>query len=241
MEPHELATMAFEEAAPLWLASHRRHIHERTAFDYDKWIHMLRYYFRWMRLSEIGISHLEDYQRARTTGEVGGEKKRQAGPVCINHELGVLAQILKRAGLWKALDEHHKPLRIPRSTRGCALSMADEARLFEVLGSKKRWRVAYLCSVVTANATAGPGEIRMLRLRDLNLEADPPTVHIREGIKNKYRDRFIPLNQYALKAFQQLLKRANRLGATRPDHFLLPHRAGRNGQKELDPTRPMGS
>lgn len=147
IEPKQLASLPFAEAAPLWLESHRRHISERTAYDYAKWIDMLERFFGTLPLSEIGISQMESYQSARMAGEVGGEKKRKAGPVCINHELRVLAQILKRAGLWKELDEHYKPLRIPRSTRGCALSTADETRLFEVLGSKKRWRVAYLCAV----------------------------------------------------------------------------------------------
>ena len=48
------------------------------------------------------------------------------------------------------------------------------------------------------------------------------------------------LNEYALKAFQQLLKRGNRLGATKADHYLLPHRADRKGES-WDPTRPMSS
>jgi hypothetical protein len=201
---------------------------------------MLERYFGGVRLNEITIGQIEQYQNARLAGEIGGEKKQKAGPVCINHEMTVMTQILKRAKLWKEIDEHYKPLRIPPSTRGCALSSADEERLFRVMGSNRRWRLAYLCSVITANTTAGPGEILHLRLRDLNLEADPPTVHIREGIKNKHRDRFIPLNEYALKAFRQLVKRATQFGATRADHYLLPARV-QNGGEAYDPTRPMRS
>jgi integrase len=237
IEPRELAKLPFEQAAPLWLASHRVHVSERTAFDYERWIVVLGWFFHGVRLSEISISHLEHYQAARMSGELG-PKKKKAGPVCINHELTTLRLILRRAGVWKALEEHYRPIRVLPSTRGCALSPQDEERLFRAAASKRRWRVAYLCSLITANTTAGPGEIRMLRLRDLNLETDPPTVHIREGTKNKYRNRIIPLNWVAAKAFRRLLERANRLGATKPDHFLLPHRADEN-HSTADPTRPM--
>jgi hypothetical protein len=192
IEPHELAKLSFEEAAPLWLASHRVHISEKTEADYRRYIKALCWLFRGVRLNEISISHLEQYQAARMAGDLGPKKKR-AGPVCINHELGALCQLLKRAGLWRALDEHYKPLRIQKSTRGCALSLADEERLFSVMGSNRRWRVAYLCAVVTANTTAGPGEILNLRLRDLNLDADPPSICISQSIKRSQSSSVNPM------------------------------------------------
>jgi len=110
--------------------------------------------------------------------------------------------------------------------------------LFRYAASNPRWKLAFWCSLLTANTTAGPGEIRHLRLRDVQL--DPPTIHITEGVKNEYRVRMIPLNDPAAWALKQLLKRAKELGSSEPDHYLLPHRA-RNGDRGFDPRRPISS
>jgi integrase len=72
------------------------------------------------------------------------------------------------------------------------------------------------------------------------LRLEPPAISITEGVKNEYRRRTIPLNKPAAWALRQLCERAARLGATAPDHYLLPHRA-RNGARGFDPTRPIFS
>ena len=236
ISPGELARLSFPDAAHVWLSSHKRQISERTAKDYRDWTKMLTKFFGSLRLDQIHIGHIEQYQAHRLAGTEGLD---QAGPVCINHELGVLCQILKRAGLWAAIDPHYQPLRIPKSKRNRALTEEEEERLFRIAESNPRWLVAYLCSLITVNTTAGPGEIRKLRLRDVNL-GNNPYIQICEGAKNEYRIRPIPLIDTALWAVSQLVERARDLGATHPDHYLLPHRAA-NGETGADPTRPMGS
>ena len=104
--------------------------------------------------------------------------------------------------------------------------------------SNPRWKVAYCCSLITANTTAGPNEIRHLRVSDIDL--DPPAIRIVEGVKNEYRCRTIPLNEPAAWAVRDLLRRAKRLGSIEPNHYILPHRAP-NGDKGFDPTRPISS
>ena len=236
MNPDVLASLSFREAAPIWLESHRPHIGKGTIRDYEQCIRTLTGFFAVLRLREIHIGHFEQYQRARAAGEQPWG--RVAGPSRINHELNTLSQILKRASLWAPLAVHYHPLPLPRPKVGCALAPDEESKLFRIAASNPRWKLAYWCSLLTANTTAGPAEIRHLRLRDVSL--DPPQIHINEGVKNEYRVRMIPLNEPAEWALRQLLARAKELGCVEPDHYLLPHRA-RNGGRGFDSNRPISS
>jgi integrase len=233
-----LPSLTFAEAAPIWYAAHSRHVSAGTRRHYTNCIARLLSFFRETRLDEIRIGQLEHYQKLRTKGEGG---LHAAGPSLVNHEMNTLSQILRRVDLWAPIDPHYKTLKLPRPKVGCALSPEDEERLFRVASSNPRWKVAYLCSVLSANTTAGPAEIRHLRLRDVDLAAKPqPTIAIVEGVKNEYRARSIPLNGAAAAAVTELLARARRNGSSQPDHYLLPHRA-RNGSQGWDPTKPITS
>jgi integrase len=110
-----------------------------------------------------------------------------------------------------------------------------------VARSQPRWFIAYCCGLISRNTTAGPGEIRHLRLGDLEIDSPNGSfLHIEEGVKNAFRKRPVPLNGDARWAVLQLLERAKGLGAREPQHYLLPHRAKRVGMQP-DPDRPMGS
>jgi hypothetical protein len=76
--------------------------------------------------------------------------------------------------------------------------------------------------VACNNTTAGPGEIRKLRLKDI--DTNDWVLTVREGAKNDDRVRHIPLNDEAQWAMTELLKTAKRKGAYLPEHYLLPHR-----------------
>lgn len=258
IEPGALAALTFFDAAHIWLASHSRRISSRSKRDYENCIKQLKYFFSALRLSDIHIGHFEQYQAMRAEGSgsfarVNPEnnvlEEHPAGPSRINHELNTLSQVLARANLWAPILPYYQPLKLPRPRVGCAMTEEEEKTLFAVASSKPRWKVAYLCSLVTANTTAGPGEIRMLRLMDVDLSLQPPhapfgVLKIDLGAKNEYRIRPIPLNRTAHFALRELIARARDLGAVRPDHYLLPHRADHgNGKRrgDFDPTRPQSS
>jgi integrase len=86
--------------------------------------------------------------------------------------------------------------------------------------------------------TAGPNELRQLRLGDLVLEGREPYIQIpRAGAKNKYRKRAIPLiTEDAVWAMEGLVARARELGAWSPVHYLFPLQRSRT---HYDPNRPM--
>jgi integrase len=86
-----------------------------------------------------------------------------------------------------------------------------------------QWDVAYCAFVISINTTAGPGEIRYLRLQDIDLEKRIMRVQP-EGAKNLHRIRPIPLSDSALEAVRYLWARAQKLGSKEPAHYLLPYR-----------------
>lgn len=232
--------LAFSIAAKEWLKLRKGKIAQGTFAGYEQYIKKLNCFFGELLLKEINIGHFLEYQEWRQLDHPE-HKMRATGASYINHELNTVSQILHHAGLWAAIADHYEPLPLPKKKIGVALEQSDMETLFKVAQTKKRWKVAYLCSLLTANTTAGPGEIRHLQLGDIHLnDPDYPYIHIREGLKNAYRERFIPLNPIAYQAVSELMARAKKLGSHRSDHYLLPARAKKQGELP-DPYKPMGS
>lgn len=248
---HDLAHLPFSEASAEWLRN-RRGISAGTRRGYGEYLLHLNIFFGTMRLKDIHIWNVVCYQRERQQ-EIRGSRRHRArldvdmappqesdGGSRINHEISCLGQVLAHAGLWAEIAHFYEPLPLPQSI-GLALSAEEEEYLFAVARSRPRWLVAYCCGLLSRNTTAGPGEIRHLRRRDIELDSPRGSfIHIEEGVKNLFRKRPLPLNLDARWAVQQLLDRASALGANDPQHYLLPHRANRQGLP-TDPDRPMGS
>lgn len=88
--------------------------------------------------------------------------------------------------------------------------------------TKKKWLLAAHCMVIMMNTTMGFGELRKLRRHDVDMERCCVTV--REGAKNTYRQRTIPLNSKAKESMDFLLARWQKLGGSDDEHYILPHR-----------------
>jgi integrase len=233
------AQMKFPEAAEQWLAS-RNKINggeHSTRFMYTCYIKALTRFFADKRLDHITSEDLQEYQKLRAAGSLPGSS-RPAGPSLINHELNTLQQMMKRAGLWAGnVSDWYERLAVSQRGPGVALGIEEEDCLFRTASRKKRWLVAYCCSLITANTTAGPGEIRHLRLRDVELKEG--LIHIEEAIKTEGRRRTVPLNSHARWAMGILVELARKKGCYLPEHYLLPHRAHVKGAG-WDPLNPMG-
>lgn len=238
-EPASLDRMTFARAAPLWLERHKRTIAAKTHADYEFFIRTLNRFFAEIPLREIHLGHIQAYTQERLC---------TVGPCSINHEVNTLKQVLAYAGRWGEFEKFYKPLKVPKSRVGQALEPADEDRLFRVASTSPRWRVAYWASILTATTTAGPGEITHLHLNDISFGGDIDgislgTLRVRDGLKNKCRERLLPLNASSHWAAEQIVKRyfeiCERLAiAPDPEHYLLP---GRTRTSPYDPTKPMGS
>jgi integrase len=225
----------FKDAAPRWLESRKPRLAQGSIDDYEKNILRLNQFFGEMPLCDIGIANIAAYQKDRIAGRYPFTRK--AGPSRINHETMTLAQVLKRARLWKQFVDFYEPLPLPPARRGVALEPDEEKRLFELAQSKKRWKVGLCCWILTSTTSRGWSEIQQLRLRDINMTKKE--IFIDRG-KSVGRPGGVPLNESAIWAMQILLRRAAKLGAVHPSHFLLPHRASIAGGP-ADPTRPQGS
>src|SRR5215469_5253999 len=104
-----LSDMLFPDAADLWLRSCAG-ISENTRYSRFCNIKHLSKCFGEMKLAEIELSHIRDYQAQRAAGTIPGLRK--AGPSSINREISTLKQILDRAGEWDRLRKRYEPLRI---------------------------------------------------------------------------------------------------------------------------------
>ena len=228
MNPEGFSALTLSEAFPLWLES-RTKLTPRTRQDYESYFKALAPFFARLPLNEIHIGHIAEYRKMRL---------KTAGASRINHEINTLQQILNRAGLWAKIAPWYETLPVPKSV-GIALEPEEEQHLFQVAARKPRWKVAYLCSVLSRNTCAGPGEIRNLRLRSIDTR-EFSWIQIEQCVKTKFRIRKLICNEHASWALKQLFEMAEEKGAYLPDHYLLPHRAHKMGAKP-DPTVPMGS
>jgi integrase len=148
--------------------------------------------------------------------------------------------------LWSGLlQDTYQRLPVPKSGPGRALTPEETGKLIETARSKDRWFVA-LCATVLAYATGcRSGEIKTLKLGDLVLSTGQPCIRLRAEETKSRRSREAALNELGLWAVRHLLSRAELLGASRPDHYLLPaylskHTKGidpLHGNSGFDPTR----
>ena len=227
----------FSEVWPEFIAEKSQAIGPKTLLCYREYFRMLNPFFGEIRLLDIRITHVVAYRNSRPT----------AGAGLINHEINTLSQVLNKAGLWAELGQFYKQLPLPKTGPGQAFLPAEALWLLEVASRHKRWQTAYLCSLLSANTACGPGEIRNLRHRDINLHDGVGVLNIVDGAKNDYRVRTVPLNPDARWALEQLQEVALAKGSYKPEHYLVPARPYRligpknKNQCHADPDRPARS
>jgi integrase len=145
----------------------------------------------------------------------------------INHEISLLSMVLDRAGLWKFIKPHYKRLKVPKYGKGRALTSEERDRLIACAASNPRWRVAYLGTLLCANTGAGPGEVRKIKVKDIDLRNR--NIAIEQGAKNQHRKRDYPMTDTILWTCMQIFKRYHRLCdkyqvSPSPEHFVFPAR-----------------
>ena len=180
-----------------------------------------------MLLAQIQLRDILEYQQKR---------KLTAGPSCVNHEINTLAQILRQADLWDAVEKDYRPLPLPGWSPPKVLTAQEEEKFFRVAAGNPDWSVAYWAVSLTNNTSAKGTELRLLQIKHLKLEQETPTLHIPdETVKNDLGARVVPLNDVAEKQIRRIMKRAHALGARSPEHYVFPYRIKKN---IYDVTRP---
>lgn len=233
----DLGTLPIPRAFESWLEFKSERNRASTINCYRDYILRLNTFFAKINegrkepltLADVHIGHIEQYQRVNRQGYHAAS---------INHDINALSQVMRRAGLWTPIHEHYRPLPLPETDPPKVMSEAEEDRFFEFAARKdneESW-LAYWVASLTNNSTASGKELRMLQLGSIDLEGDPfPYFQVPKNMKNPNRPRRIPLNERGVEIMGRILKRADKMGSSRPEHYLFPLRIKRN---LFDPTKP---
>jgi integrase len=229
--------MGLVDAGKIWLAGKKsKGRSPKTLECCELNLNHLILFFGDMPLRQFEIGSFIAYRAARQQGIGVFEENGPVGVSAINHELNVLQQLLRRAGLYAPIKDFYGPLPEPDWKPPKTFTMKEEEIIFDTAASSPEVELAEIVFCITRNTTASGSELRAIHLRDLEMDVRPPRIHItREGTKNNIRPRVIPLNAEAEAAFRRAIDRANRLGSHRPEHYLFPFRINR---KYYDPNRP---
>ena len=236
-----------------------RYIKPNTMRSYEQYIRSLSLFFGPMPLEKIHLGHLREYQMARVEGRApfvryrrpqdakdrllngvripaNGKTACPAKPAQVNKELCLLKMILRRALAWTPqMEEFHADLDTASPEQPRALTPEEQARWLGTARSTERWALIYWYSLLAFDSTCSTDELRALRIGDVNLRYQ--TINVQEG-KNRYRRRGVAIeNADALWALEQLLDRAQSLGASGPRDYLFPSRDTR--RNAFDATAPM--
>ena len=218
-KPNPLPSDTLLEAGRIWLHRQQERQKVRTIENNDLQLRTLLRFFGDLPLVEFHVGHFEHYQ---------AERSKRVAASSVNKELNALSQILRLAGLWSAIRDRYRPLP-PGEPKAVKIFTAEEqTRLYRTLRGNPMLELAEIVFTITHNTTASGCELRLLRLRDLELEASPPRIHIPiEATKNSVRPRTIPLNEEGLNAFHRAVARAKKLGSHYPESYLFPLRVNR--------------
>jgi integrase len=170
------------------------------------------------RLNEITNQDLDNYTTKRLEEGIGAWS--------INKEILLWSLILKKAKLWRRLEDDYGPLKTKASDIGRALSREQLRHLAEIAAKRKDWEAAFYGSVLAANTGLRGGEIKKLRIGCVDLQHRRLRI-LRTEAKSDASARWIELNADATEAAARLVMRARELGATSAEHYLMPKHLSR--------------
>jgi integrase len=171
-------------------------------------------------------------------------------PKSVNNEVGVFAGILRDAKLWRLVGPDYKRLPVKKSDVPRALTRDEAHQLLRAAKTCGEDSVAALAAVLSYATGMRSGEIKKLQLGSIRLDSIHPQIQVRRSTtKSNKGARFVALDTMACWALGKLINRAERLGASHPDHYLLPTLLDRHtrstdplsGGRGWDVTHPQSS
>ena len=204
---------------------------------------------KWLGASKIvktiKLVHLRQYQQQRRK-HVSHVMKQPVTARTVNYELDLLRGVMKYAGCWTPeLETEYQPLPELKSKVGRAATVQQLARIIKTAKSNESWGIALYAAAVAIGTGCRGGEIRTLQLRDVHLKAKHIVIR-RESAKNR-TERHPRLTAVADWGLRNLLERARSLGATQPEHYLLPLNIRKSRilskatDQKWDVTKPMAT
>jgi integrase len=193
----------------------------------------------------IKIFQIRQYQQQRRK-HVSSNMKQPVTARTVNYELYLLRGLMKYAGCWTPeLEVAYEPLPELKSKAGKAATVKQLAKIIRTAKTNELWQVAMYCAAVAIGTGCRGGEVKTLRLKDIQLRNRHIVIR-RENAKNR-KERQPRLAEVAEWGLRHLLERAKALGATEPEHCLLPffNRKSRIQSKitdrKWDVTKPMST
>jgi len=228
----DYATMTLDRASARWLADRKVEVAPNTYRIDSERMKALTKRLGGRVLSSLRPDDIKQYQR---------ERRQKVSARTVNLETKVLRLLLSEAHLWTKFEPHFKPLKENRKGPGRALTSKEHDRLFKVVMNDPESSNSYFAAVIAAETTMRGCELKGLRLSDVDLLNRTVRVH-RVTTKTDAGQRLIPLTKAAMWCFSQLLKRAELLGATKPEHYLFPRfvfrsKRGPGAGSGYDPTK----
>jgi len=243
--PEAFSNLFFKDAAKRYCESREGDLRARSLYQLKHNLKQAGKFFDGLRLHQIHVGHLCEYQAARLENRESAWSRRAHASI-INHEISALQSLLKIATdphghpLWMKIEPFYKPLPTPPPQSAKTLSDDDEMLFFGVLSTAEECEVAYWVSSITTNSGAAGTELRTLRMMDVHLDLRVPNIDIREEVaKNSFRIRRVVLNPTALKQMQRCVDRGRRLGSILPEHHVFPKRD--RYKQQWDPTQPASA
>ena len=190
----------------------------------------------------VGDVKLTTITRKTIEGLQAKRRLEGAGNRTINMDVGALRQVLRRFKQWRRLEDDVKMLTEAGGVPvGRALTVEEQKRLFKSAASNPEWEHVYCAAVLAANTSMRGVEVKHVRRRNIDLEkvwdvesATGKGVLYVTRSKNETSKRPIPLNQAAKEAVERMLRRADTLGHTDPDHYVWCS----SQHHKFDPTKP---
>jgi integrase len=181
---------------------------------------VLKFFSRKLPIRAVTLPLIREYQQQRRQ-HVSKNMKQPVTGRTVNYEMHLLRSMMIFADCWSdSLAVRYAPLRQIKKRAG---RVAEKVQLMDIINKAKGndyWQVAMYCAAVAVGTGCRGGEIRNLRLKDIQLDEGKIVVR-REIAKNRIQrePRLMALADWGLR---NLLLRAQALGATEPEHYLLP-------------------
>jgi integrase len=141
----------------------------------------------------------------------------------VNNEIQVLVAIFREANLFHRIASLYRPLKVPKSDVGTALTREEACKLIQSAQFADPFAVAPYAAVLAYATGMRSKEIKQLQLGSIHLEADKPFLYVRRSTtKSNKGARYVALDKIARWAIRKLLDRGKMLGATQIEHYLCP-------------------
>jgi len=196
------------------------------------------------RVSAITLAHIREYQKKRRK-HVSRTMRQPVTGRTVNYEMFLLRCVMTYAGCWNGeLSAGYQPLREMKQRAGKVANKDQIKTLITTALANDYWQLAMYCAAVAIGTGCRGGEIRNLQLKEIDLIEGKVRI-VREIAKNR-KEREPRLMALAEWGLRNLLLRAQALGATESQHYLLPLRlcksnSPRDKKRKFDVTKPMTS